>query len=258
MPSLEALQRAFATAIVAARPTAAAAHIIDDAPGATGRLNIYQNHFRITLIEALAATFPVVKRLVGDAFFAFAVRRFIAGEPPREPRLFAYGGGFPAFLAALPQASGLVYLGDVARLEWALNAAFFADDAVPLAAADLTTLPASTLADCRFPLHPACALIRSDYPIDRIWRTNQDGAEPDASVDLRAGGVTLLVHRDGDDVGWLALDAAAFGFIEALGAGRSLREAAGTVIDDHPAFDPTPLLALLIDAGALLPPPTGS
>lgn len=254
MPSLEAVQRALATAIVERRPAAAAAHVIDDAPGAAARLAIYANHFRITLTDALAATYPVIKRLVGADFFAFAAGRFIARQPPREPRVFAYGDGFADFLAALPEAAQLVYLADVARLEWALNAAYFAADAPSLDAATLSNLPASVAVELSVALHPACALIRSPFPIDRIWRLNQDDAWAGATIDLNEGGASLLVHRDGDDVGWLTLDAGAFAFARTLADGRSLRAAAEAALTADPRFDPTALLATLIEAGALLAP----
>lgn len=251
-PSLEALQRAFATAIVDARPDAAAACVIDDAPGAAARVAIFANHYRITLTDALAATFPVVRRLVGADFFAFAARRFIAGQPPREPRLFRYGAGLADFLAELPEAGHLVYLADVARLEWALNEAAFAEDAEALDAAALAALPATVVADRAFPLHPSATLLRSPWPIDRIWRLNQDGADPAATVDLDAGGVWLLVHRAGEAVGWIGLDPAAFALVEGLAAGRTLREAAEGAIAAHGGFDPTALFDALITAGALV------
>ncbi len=71
---LHDLQHRFAAAVISGDAAGIAAAIVDDAPGAAARLGIYANHFRVTLIDALAATFPVVRQLVGDGFFRTAAR----------------------------------------------------------------------------------------------------------------------------------------------------------------------------------------
>lgn len=218
---------------------AAADIIVDDAPGAAGRLAIYSNHFRISLIEALAATFPVVFRLVGEAFFRAAARRFVTTSPPRQPRLFAYGEDFPGFLAALPEAAAVPYLADQARLDWAINAAWHAPD--PEAAAD------------RLVFHPALSLVVSPFPIDRIWRANQEPPLDDpATIDLDAGGVRLLVNRQDGQVGWIGLAEPDGAFIGALLAGQDIGSACAAAAGE--GFDPAPLLAALLDAGLVLAP----
>ena len=129
MPTLHELQSRFAAAVVDSDASELAGSIIDDAPGAAARLGIYVDHFRVTLIDALVATFPIVQQLVGEAFFQAVARRYVRATPPAHPCLFAYGGDFPDFLERLPEVRSLAYLPHVARLEWAINEAWHAPDA---------------------------------------------------------------------------------------------------------------------------------
>ncbi|MEP4753707.1 MAG: DNA-binding domain-containing protein, partial [Nitratireductor sp.] len=69
-------------------------------PGAKAgdvRYNVYRNNVTVSLIDALADTFPAVRRIVGEAFFRDMARLYVRREPPRSPLLFDYGHGFAAF-----------------------------------------------------------------------------------------------------------------------------------------------------------------
>ncbi len=254
MSSLRDLQPCVGAAIVSNDLGAAAPLVRDDAPGAAARLAIYANHFRVTLIDALAATFPVVRRLVGNEFFTAAARSFIRDIPPAAPCLFEYGGAFPAFLDRLPAAASLPWLGDVASLEWAISEASHAADAAPLSGEALSRLAAGDAA--AVVLHPSCRLVQSAFPVDRIWQAHQASDDDIAPIDLASGGARLLVHRQNDEVGWLSLDAdPAAAFIAALLAGEGLAGAITIAAGHDAGWDPTPLLAAMIAAGLLTSTP---
>src|ERR1700683_4968067 len=94
------------------------------------RLAIYRNTAFATLVNALRLSFPAVQRLVGADFFEAAAQQFIRASLPTSAYLNDYGADFPGFLSHFAPAAGLVYLGDVARLEWAVNRALHAGDAL--------------------------------------------------------------------------------------------------------------------------------
>lgn len=248
MLPLRDVQAGLARAIRSGGPLGGGLGVCEDGIAAEARLAVYRSHFRITLADALAATYPVVRRLVGTDFFAAAARRFIADEPPRSPCLFEYGGGFPDWLGRLPEAAGLPWLTDVARLEWALAEAEHADDVASLDAAVLAALPAERLAAAALRLHPSVRLVISRYPVDRIWRANQDDAGEEA-VDLDEGGVRLLVHRRDGDVGWLALAASDTPMVEAILRGAPLPAAAEAAGADAGRL--AQLLVALIEGGLI-------
>ena len=229
--------------------------VMDDLMAPARRLRIYRNHYYITLIEALAATFPVTRRLVGEMFFAQVARRFAATSPPAGPCLFEYGEGFPALLEALPEAQAHPYLGDVARLEWALNLSRTAPDVPPLDPSGLGRVESGRQADLIFVFHPACRLFASRFPVARIWATNQPSAS-EATIALDEGACRLLIHRQDGEPVWRTLGDAEFAFLYALRAGRPLERAVAAA--NGAGFDLAGTLAGLLGCGAIadfiLPP----
>jgi len=221
MPGLHELQAGFARTILTGNASAIAAAIRGDDIPAAARLAIYRNHFRMTLADALTATFPVVRRLVGADFFAAMARRFIDAAPPTAPCLTEYGADLPEFLAAMPECAGLPYLADMARFEWLVNQSATAADAAGIDPAALAALPAAQLPALRLRLHHGATPFGSAYPITRIWQANQPGAA-DEIIDLASGGCRLLVMRRDGDVAWRDLDADEFAFVSALHGGLPL------------------------------------
>jgi hypothetical protein len=220
---LAELQRDFARAV---RGDALAVPRLGiDAAGlnAERRVAVYRNHHRISLAGALAANFPTVVKVIGeDAFQALALS-YLAIDPPRDACVAAYGAGFPTFLESDPRSQGLVYLGDVARLDWACNIADRADDLATFTAGHLAQMDEAGLETLRLKPHPSLTLLSSLYPLLRI-RDVAAGVEEGAS--LNAGGVDLMVWRKAGMVSCIALDRAAFRFVGALVNGRTLTEAA--------------------------------
>jgi hypothetical protein len=249
MPTLHELQKRFAAAVIGGDASEVARPIIDDAPGAAARVGIYVNHFHVTLIDALAATFPVVRELVGGPFFQAVARRYVREEPPTRPCLFEYGGGFPAFLERLPEARSLAYLADVARLEWAINEAWHAPDTPAVDEGAAARLIAAGSSDLGLRLHPSCRLVASPFPLHRIWQVHQKACREREAVDLDAGGVRLLVHRQHDEVGWIDLPPADFAFLDSMIMNGSLQKALTFARAVDRAFDPTAALAALIEGG---------
>jgi len=224
--------------------------IVEDGFSHAERLNIHRNNTTILLCEALSATFSVVNKLVGDEFFEAVTRLFVRAQPPRSPCLFEYGATFPTYLATLPAAADLPYLGDVARLEWLWNEAFHAPEATPLTSADLADVKPEAYGDLTFGPHPSLGLLGSPYPIKEIWDINQCDAAPDATVNLDEGGQALAVLRPKTNVEILELSPCGFVLAGRLRDGARLEEAFSAAQSIDPAFDPASTLAVLISAGA--------
>jgi hypothetical protein len=235
MTPLHELQAAFRADILRDEANVAAL-VLGDGLAPAARLQIYRNNSFITLTEALKATFPVVCRLVDERFFSFAAHAFIRAHPPAAPCLAEYGAGFADFLAAFPPAASLAYLPDVARFEWALNAAYHAPDAPPLAPGRIVAVPTERQAALRFVLHPAVQLFESRFPISRIWESNQGGAESEA-IDLDSGGCRLLIYRAGIEVHYLSPDKGSFAFLSALAGGSTFEGGYTAAAEAEPRFD---------------------
>lgn len=213
------------------------------------RFGVHRNNVIVSLVEALADSFPVVRSLVGADFFHAMAREFIHRSPPRSPVLAWYGAEFAEFVAGFPPAAALPYLPDVARLEWLRVEAWQAADAAPLPPAELETLLARTerLPGTSFVLHPALRTLRSIHPVVSLWAAHQTD-NPAAAlqrIDLGCGEAAVLV-RPALAVDVIPVEPGAAVFIARLQAGLPL----GAAIDGE-AFDLPAALALLIRHDAL-------
>jgi hypothetical protein len=252
MRTLPELQARFAAAVLREDARPVADLIVGDGLAPAARVRVYRNHVFSSLTDALAATFPVVCRLVDRRFFGFTADRFIRSHPPAGPCLFEYGAAFPDFLASFPPCAGHPYLADVARLEWAMNAALHAEDLPAMAPAALAAVPMEDLGRLGFGLDPSATWLRSRWPVDRIWRANQAGADPEALVDLAAGGASLEVRRRDGVVTRRRLEPGEFALRAELGRGSTLELATEAALAEDPAFDLTAALRALLDEGLLV------
>src|SRR5215510_6442325 len=225
MLALREVQAAFRGALLDGDDSLAAATIAGDGMRPDAQLRIYRHHVFATLTAALKTTYPVVCRLVDERFFDYAADCYIRARPPSVPCLFEYGGDLSEFLAAFGPCRHLAYLPDVARLEWALNAAAHAEDATPLDPARLHAIPQQAYPGLAFRFDPAFRLLSSPWPIDRIWWAHQPSADPDSMVDLGAAGAALEIRRVGGDPVFRSLDAATYAFRHALLAAAALGRA---------------------------------
>lgn len=247
--ALRELQARFVAEVMTGDPSGVLAEVTGDAIPAAARLRVYRHHILESLGRALATTFPTVEALVGAGFFRSMAQAFVAQSPPSQPVLAEYGEGFPAFVAGYPAARDLAYLTDVARLDWALNVAFHAPADDRLAAADLASRPAEELPNLRPALAPGTALLRSSYPLDRIWAASQPGAPADP-VDAASGGIDLLVLRRPGDSAFVGLGPGEGAFVAVLADGGTLEEAAVAATASSQAFDLMTSFARLISLGA--------
>jgi hypothetical protein len=193
MPTLHELQASFGAALIAGDP-AAAEFVTADGIAPDARLNIYRNTYLANLIGALRISYPAVRKLVGDEFFEGMARAYIDVHPAQSAYLNGYGAELGDFIATFPPAASLAYLADVARVEWAVNAALNAQDAPALDPAKLQSLPPD--ADPCFVAHPSVSLVACVYPADEIWRAaiEEDDAALGA-IDLAHGRVFLVINR---------------------------------------------------------------
>ncbi len=216
------------------------------------RFAVYRNNVIVSLVGALADTFPVVQELVGGAFFDAMARGFVVASPPRCPVLIDYGAAFPDFVAAFQPAATVAYLPDVARLELARLRAYHAADVQPLRPAALATHVSDPtgLAGTRVALHPSLTVIESDYAIVSLWSAHQ-GAGRIEDVDPWRPESALVV-RVGDDALVLDIPRGSAVFTAQLAACASLGRAAAAAVAEDSGFDLARALALLIGHGGIV------
>ena len=200
-------------------------------------IGVYRNNYRGNLHDALAGAYPVVKLLVGDDFFRFLTKRYIEQHPSCSANLHHFGSELAGFIATFEPAGELVYLADVAVLEWACHVAYFADDGEALNLNELVQVPPERYPDLILHAHPSCRVVRSPYPIAAIWQAHQPGAPEDFHIGLDGGPGCVLVSREDDIVQVTELTEAQATWLERMQAGFSLGHATDEALERDPGFD---------------------
>ncbi len=209
------------------------------------RFAIYRNNVTVALIKPLEARFPVLRRLVGDAFFRAMARDFIAVSRPASPLIMDFGDDLPDFLRSYRPAASVAYLDDVAALEAAWTRAYHARDAEPLALAELAKIPVEDLLARPLTPHPSAALVASGFPVGSIWAAHQHD-----DVRSVAGWTaeTVLVVRPQYEVRVHIVPPADAAFAAGLLRGNPIGDAAQA--SASPGFDAGAALAGLVSLGA--------
>jgi hypothetical protein len=217
MPSLREVQQRAYRAIVLEEDVLAVSPV---------RLEVYRNNARETFRKTLAATYPVVERLVGDLCFRGLARSYMRDFPSRHGDLGRFGEELPTLLDIYYRDTAHAYLADVARLEWACAEVETAGESGALDLLELESVPTARCADLRFSLRPSVPLAR--------------GAEH--ALVMRAPSGRVTVHR---------LDGGTHAFARSLADGESVEEAVGVAEAADSTFTPAAALELLARLGAL-------
>lgn len=203
MQSLLEAQRSFAAALGAPTSEGMRAY----------RANVWGNG-----AGALAGAYPIVRKIVGEAFFEAMAREYGRAHPSRSGDLNEYGERFAEFLSRFTGTYDLPYLPDVARMEWLAHRAYYAAEPSPFT-------PKGDAASWRLALTPPCALLASPWPLARIWEVHQDDYGGPLDVDLGAGGDRILVYRPRWCAAVCALGEGDYRFLQAAARGATLAEA---------------------------------
>ena len=218
------------------------------------RFAVYRNNVMVSLIDALADTYPVTQALVGEEFFRAMAAVFARANPPNSPVMAHYGTGFAAFIDSFHAAAGLPYLADVARLEMLRVGAYHAADATPVSPEEIALLLSAPerLPATRFALHPSLRHLDSAYAVVSLWAAHQ-GEEIDAALAAldTAEPESALLVRVGLDVDIYRITAGTASFIRHLQFGLGLGAAVDLALAADAAFDMAEALGLLIRTGAL-------
>ena len=253
MPQLEQHPHAsYATAFAASLldPSRSTPAVVAGSSGkvADKRYAVYRNNVTVSLIDALAATYPAVQRIVGVDSFRAMARFHVRTTPPTSPLLFEYGRDFPAFIEGYECARSMPWLADVARVERAWLDAYHAADAEPLPSEALTAALPERLDELVFKAHPATRIVHSRFSAVTIFAANR-GTEPFGRIDASVPEDALITRPD-IEVTVRHLPPGGADFLTALISGRTLGEAAAAALEATPAFNIASSIAGMIQAGA--------
>lgn len=226
--NIKTIQEDFISAIFGGDNSPAASHVIGgDVLSAEQRFGIYTGSVHGILTQALGATFPVCKALVGDQFFDNMCKIFIDTHPPTTSFFAEYGDKFPEFLTTFKPVKDIAYFVDVARFEWARHDVWHQQSSEQSDFSSLATLNEDQQDKVIFQLSKTLRLIQSDYRIDELWFAHQD----DESISLETieieKPVKLFIFKNEGVIKVSSMnetesDSAFWDFIEAISKGRTL------------------------------------
>ncbi|PJI91205.1 putative DNA-binding protein [Yoonia maricola] len=215
-----------------------------DGAAASKRFDVYRNNVAVSLSDALETAFPVIRKLVGDAFFRAMAGVYIRKHPPKTPLMMFYGDAMPDFIGRFEPTKSIGYMPDIARIELAMRHAYHAADASPIKPEALSTLAPDALMGAKMRIAPATQTVISNYPIHAIYLANTQTDAPKPVMQPEAA----LITRAGFDPQIHLINAAATTCIEALKSGQSLGQAMATADD---TVDLGAVLGLLLAQGAV-------
>lgn len=243
------LQRAFAEALLFDDAPIPATIRTASGPAHASRFGVYRNNVIAGLISALAARYPVTRRLLWDDVFNHVARRYVVAEPPRSPVMFEYGASFPRFLRSIGQSAASDYLADIAELEAARTRAYHAADATPLPRDALAAIAPEDLSELQLALHPSAMLVASRFPVVSMWEASR------SENDNRPGAwkpECALIARPYLQVEVWPLSPGIHAFLAALADGCALGAAIAKAATGHAGFDLSEAFNALIAADVLI------
>ncbi|MGD9295325.1 MAG: DNA-binding domain-containing protein [Roseobacter sp.] len=214
---------------------------------AGARFSVYRNNVVVSLTEALATAFPLVRKLLGSRTFTQLAGLYVRAHPPTTPMMMFYGAAFPDFLDGFEPLKHLGYLPDCSRLDLALRQSYHAADAKPLDQSILSKSETGGM-DLRLALAPSAKVLRSAWPLYDIWRFNTQTDAPKP----RAVSQDVLVARPEFDPVPLLLPVGAADLLERLDQGTPLGAAAEQTLTQYPSFDLLETLTLTLSTTALV------
>jgi len=248
MPELMDFQRDFGAALRdRARTPAVARWLAGEAGVVDRRMAIYRANMVAAADKALSAVYPVIRQVVGAEFFHGLAREYQRGTPSTSGDLTTFGASFDAFLATFEHTQSMPYLPDLARLEWAAHVAYGAADAPDWDVSALAAIAPERQDAIRLRWSPGLAIVRSAFPVVRIWTIHQPAFDGAFEVDWSRA-ETALVARDGFAVTVSDCAPADAAFLETSLRGATLGDAASLTLEPHPDFDLGALLARALAA----------
>ncbi len=165
---LRDLQQAFQAQVLHG-DDALLAQIAPARPSAAARLAVYENAYRLRLLEALRTDFPALHTLAGDALFERLGRAYIDAHPSTHFSIRWFGRRLGDFLAASAPWRETPVLAEMAVLEWALTLAFDAADDPVISEADVAALSAEAWPGMRLRFHPSVQRHDFRWNVPELW-----------------------------------------------------------------------------------------
>ena len=189
----------------------------EDKPDPGNGMKVYRSNLIFGMLQALKDTYPFCLALLGENNFNFLGREYFYAHPSTHPDLTYYGESLGDFLSKRPEIKAWPFLADVAKLEWALDRAFYAPGESSLSLADIHDSGAA------FRLKSSVTLIESPYYLFGPWEifTNQ-GLQALPQNPFTPGGEALMVYAKAGEPQVMPVTVETAALVQGLAQSRTL------------------------------------
>lgn len=151
--------------------------LVGDEAKNRNRVAQYRANLWRTWHKVLASAYPLVRTLLGDDFFLTLSCEYGTADPARSGDFNQFGSRMAELLEAWPPTAAYRYLTDVARLEWLVHRAYFADDVATQSPEQWVQRAPETLKSYPIQLHPAVQLLHTSTRAADRWLTFRASGE---------------------------------------------------------------------------------
>ncbi len=178
MSPLQTLQKDFMNWLLTQQP-AIKQHVTGTRKvGIEARLGIYEEAYRLRLLEALQDSYPALHTLLGDERFEALAFAYIRHYPSHHFSIRYFGHQLFQFLSSNPDYQDQPFLAEMALFEWTLRDAFDASNSPRLTTADLASIPPEQWGTLTFELHPSVQRIDLSWDVPKLWQAIEQDAPP--------------------------------------------------------------------------------
>jgi hypothetical protein len=201
------------------------------------RLDIYRGNVLGSFEDALSMTYPITHKIVGDDCFENFISKYNHSYRSNSGNLEDYGDKFPKLIKDLEKDHKLLYLSDVAKLEWFYNLAYFCKDAQVIDIKKLQSLSEEDFMTLSFELHPTCHIIASKYKIYSIWDENrQENINKEINLEENKGQF-IMIERSSFKVNVHELTKIEYLFLELTKEGKNIYQIHEVLGNEKEGFD---------------------
>ena len=171
----------------------------------TGHMDIYIQAYQGRMRQALASNFPVLHRAMGDDDFAQLAQAYCTAHPSTHRSIRWLGDSLLPYLEAHPAQLAHPALLDIARMDWAMRAAFDAASTPCLELQDLGQMAAGDWPMLRLLTVPSVQVLGLQWGVESLWHALHENAQAQTAEPLPAPHA-MVIWRQQLECRWRSLD----------------------------------------------------
>jgi len=187
------------------------------------RFHIYGEAYRLRLLDALAANYPVLQHFCGSEHFTKLGLHYLDAHPSTFRSIRWFGDGLAVFLNEHPDYQSHPYLAELAAFEWAMTESFDAADQETVDLSAVLSLAPEAWAEMCLSAHPSTRFLHFSWNVVAIWQAlSQEKPAPVPQQSEKPGAWLLWRHHLTNQFCALPADEAAA--LQALLQGKTFGE----------------------------------